>query len=278
MNFADANYIRTASIRIVAGRSFTDDDRAGGAPVTVINEQLARNAFGNPQLALGEHLKVGGPYMEGPTMEIVGVVANTSQEGLDTENAPMFYYAFSQKPDSAMVVTIRTNGDPSQWMNAARRQVSALDRNVPIQSLRTAEDWLGATLQRRRFSTLLLGLFGGLAMLLAAVGIYGVLNYWVNARQREIAIRLAVGAQRSTIMRWAGLHATRLAVIGIVLGAIGAWSAARWLESLVFGVSARNPLMMLLAGAAVIVIAGLAASLPIWRATHTDAVRNLHEA
>jgi putative ABC transport system permease protein len=125
---------------------------------------------------------------------------------------------------------------------------------------------------------LLLGLFGGLAMLLAAVGIYGVLNYWVNARQREIAIRLAVGAQRSTIMRWAGLHATRLAVIGIVLGAIGAWSAARWLESLVFGVSARNPLMMVLAGAAVIVIAGLAASLPIWRATHTDAVRNLHEA
>jgi putative ABC transport system permease protein len=152
MNFADANYIRTASIRIVAGRSFTDDDRAGGAPVTVINEQLARNAFGDPQLALGEHLKVGGPYMEGPTMEIVGVVANTSQEGLDTENAPMFYYAFSQKPDSAMVVTIRTNGDPSQWMNAARRQVSALDRNVPIQSLRTAEDWLGATLQRRGFS------------------------------------------------------------------------------------------------------------------------------
>jgi len=277
-DIADTSYFRAARMRLLAGRNFNESDRAGGSPVTIINERLARQEWSDPRLALGQHLKVGGPYMEGPTLEIIGVVANVSQEGLDAERSPTFYYAFSQKPDSAMVVTIRTNGDPSQWMNAARRQVSALDRNVPIQSLRTAEDWLGATLQRRRFATLLLGLFGGLAMLLAAVGIYGVLNYWVSARQREIAIRLAVGAQRSTIMRWAGLHATRLAVIGIVLGAIGAWSTARSLESLVFGVSARNPLMMLLAGAAVIVIAGLAASLPIWRATHTDAVRNLHEA
>jgi predicted lysophospholipase L1 biosynthesis ABC-type transport system permease subunit len=216
--------------------------------------------------------------MEGPTLEIIGVVANVSQEGLDAERSPTFYYAFSQKPDSAMVVTLRANGDPAQWMNAARRQVSALDRNVPIQSLRTAEDWLGATLQRRRFATLLLGLFGGLAMLLAAVGIYGVLNYWVSARQREIAIRLAVGAQRSTILRWASLHAARLAGLGIVIGAIGGWSASRWLESLVFGVKAHNPLMMFLAGGAVIAIAALAASIPLWRAIHTDAVRNLREA
>jgi predicted permease len=277
-NIVDDNYFRAAHMRIVAGRTFADADRAGGSRVTIINEQLARQSFSDPQLALGKHLKVGGPYAEGPTLEIVGVVANISQEGLDAERSPTFYYAFSQKPSSAMVVTLRTDGEPSQWMNAARRQVSALDRNVPIQSLRTAEDWLGATLQRRRFATLLLGLFGGLAMLLAAVGIYGVLNYWVSARQREIAIRLAVGAQRSTILRWAGLHATRLAAIGIVLGAMGAWSASRWLKSLVFGVTERSPLMMLAAGAAVIAIAALAASVPLWRAMHTDAVQNLHEA
>jgi len=277
-NIADASYFRAARMRLLAGRNFNESDRAGGLRVTMINERLARQEWPDPRLALGQHLKVGGPYMEGPTLEIIGVLANVSQEGLDGERSPTFYYAFSQKPDSAMVVTLRTNGDPAQCMNAARRQVSALDRNVPIQSLRTAEDWLGATLQRRRFATLLLGLFGGLAMLLAAVGIYGVLNYWVSARQREIAIRLAVGAQRSTIMRWAGLHATRLAVIGIVLGTLGAWSAARWLESLVFGVKAHNPLMMFLAGGAVIAIAALAASIPLWRATHTDAVRNLREA
>jgi putative ABC transport system permease protein len=277
-NIADASYFRAARMRLLAGRNFNESDRANGSRVTMINERLARQEWSDPQLALGQHLKVGGPYMEGPTLEIVGVAANVNQMGLDAEQMPTFYYAFSQKPSSAMVVTLRTNGDPAQSMNAARRQVSALDRNVPIQSLRTAEDWLGATLERRRFATLLLGLFGALSMLLAAVGIYGVLNYWVSARQREIAIRLAVGAQRSSILRWAGLHATRLAVIAIVLGSIGAWSAARWLESLVFGVTARNPLMMLLAGVAVIVIAALAASVPLWRATHTDAVRNLHEA
>ncbi len=277
-NFADSNYFRVAGIRIIAGRAFSNTDRVRTTPVTVINEQLARSAFGDPQLALGKHLKVGGPYMDGPTLQIVGVVANTSQESLDAENAPMFYYAFSQNPHPFMVVVMRTSGDPAQWMNAARRHVSELDRNIPIQSLRTAEDWLGATIDSRRFSTLLLGLFGALAMILASVGIYGVLNYWVSTRQREIAIRLAVGAPRSAILRWAGQHATRLAAIGIVLGGIGAWNAARWLESLVFGVKVHSLPMMVSAGAAVLVIAALAASLPVWRAMHTDAVRNLHEA
>ncbi|MGB2672257.1 MAG: ABC transporter permease [Candidatus Acidiferrum sp.] len=277
-NKVDANYFRVARVRLIAGRNFNDSDRAGGPRVTIINERLAHQEWLDPRLAIGQHLKVGGPYMEGSTLEIVGVVADVSQMGLDAEQVPTFYYPFSQRPDSAMVVTMRTHGDPAQWMHAARRQVSALDRNVPIQSLRTAEDWLGATLERRRFATLLLGLFGGLAMLLAAVGIYGVLNYWVSARQREIAIRLAVGAHRSTILRWAGFHAARLAVFGIALGAIGAWIASRWLETLVFGVTARSPLMMLLAGTAVIAIAALAASIPLWRATHTDVVRNLHEA
>jgi hypothetical protein len=265
-------------MKLLAGRNFSEADGPSGTPVAIINERLARDAFSDPRLALGKHLKYGGPYNDGPTLEIVGVVANISQEGLDEERSPSFYYPFSQKPDSAMVVMERTNGDPAHWMDVARRQVAAIDRNVPIQSLKPVEAWLGATLDRRRFATLLLGLFGGLAIVLAAVGIYGVLNYWVSARQREIAIRLAVGAQRSTILRWAGLHATRLALVGVVLGAIGAWNAARWMESLVFGVKAHSPVMMLVAGAAVIVIAAVAAIMPLWRATHTDAVRNLHEA
>lgn len=216
--------------------------------------------------------------MEGPTLEIVGVVANVSQMGLDAEQMPTFYYPFSQNPSSAMVVTMRTNGDPARWTNAASQHVSSVDRNVPIQSLRTAEEWLSATLERRRFATLLLGLFGALAMILASVGIYGVLNYWVSARQGEIAIRLAIGAQRPAILRWAGWHAARLAGIGIVLGAIGAWTASRWMGSLLFGIKAHNPLMMLVAGAAVIAIAALAASLPLWRVAQTDVVRNLHQA
>jgi predicted permease len=277
-NIADGAYFAAARMRVLAGRSFSDADRAEGSPVAVINAELARQSWSDPQLALGQHLKVGGPYAEGPTLEIVGVVANVSQMGLDAEQMPTFYYPFSQKPSSAMVVMIRTNGDPAQWTGAARRHVSAIDRNVPIQSLRSAEDWLGATLKRRRFATLLLGLFGALAMVLVSVGIYGVINYWVSTRQREIAIRLALGAQRSRILRWATFDATRLAALGIVLGAIGAWGASGWLKSLVFGVTEHSPLMLLVAAAAVIAVAALAASIPLWRATHTDAVENLHES
>jgi putative ABC transport system permease protein len=205
------------------------------------------------------------------------VVGNVSQMGLDAAPLPEVYFPFSQRPSSRMVVMIRTAGDPSALVPSVRHRVASVDRNVPIQSLRPFEKWLGATLERRRFSTLLLGLFAVLAMILATAGIYGVLNYWVSVRQNEIAVRLALGAQQSEILRWAGLHAARLAVTGTAVGALGAWGASRWLKNMVFGVSAENPGMLLAAGAAVIALAALAASVPLWRATQVDALRNLHD-
>lgn len=277
-NIADGAYFRAARLRLLAGRVFNDSDRAGGPMATIISETLARQWWKDPHMAIRQHLKVGGPYRDGPVLEIVGVVGDVSQMGLDAEKEPVVYYPFAQQPSPQMTVIARTNGDPIQWENAARRCVSALDRSIPIDSLRTAEDWLGGTLDRRRFATLLLGLFGVLAIVLASVGIYGVLNYWVSARQKEIAIRLAIGAPRFAIFRWTGLHAARLAALGIILGATGAWSASRWLKSLVFGVSAESPVMLLIAGAVVIAVAALAATLPVWRAMQTDPVRNLHEA
>jgi len=115
-------------------------------------------------------------------------------------------------------------------------------------------------------------------MILAAVGIYGVLNYWVSIRQREIAIRLALGAQRPVILRWAGSHAMRLALLGAALGAFGCWAASRWLRTLVYGVSVGDPVMMLAAGAGMFMIAGFAVSVPLLRAMRVDPVRNLHDA
>src|SRR5262249_50522228 len=149
---------------------------------------------------------------------------------------------------------------------------------VPIQSLRLFDERLGASLERRRFSTLLLGVFAALALILAAVGIYGVLNYWVGVRQKEIAIRLAVGGQRSAILRWAGGHAMRLVVVGIGFGSFGGWGAARWLKNLVFGVGLRDPAIILAAGATVVATAALAAGVPLWRATRVDPIRNLRDA
>jgi putative ABC transport system permease protein len=277
-NTADVAYFHTMRMRLLAGRGFTDADRQGGQRVVVINEELARKWWTTPQLAVGRQIKIGGPYMEGPTDEIVGVVGNVSQMGLDTAPLPEVYFAFSQKAQEGMTVMIRTTGDPAPLIPTVRRRVASIDRSVPIQSAQLFETRLGATLERRRFSTLLLGLFAALAMILAAVGIYGVLNYWVSVRQKEIAIRLAVGAQRSAILGWVGGHAMRLVGLGIALGGFGGWGASRWLKSMVFGVSERNPAMMLAAGAIVIGIATLAACVPLWRTTRVDVVRNLHDA
>ncbi|HUA57559.1 MAG TPA: ABC transporter permease [Verrucomicrobiae bacterium] len=274
MNTADAGYFRTMGIPLLAGREFDNSDRPGAELVTVINETIARRWWKTPQLAIGQRIKVGGPYNAGDVCRIVGVARDVKQEGLDRPADPEMYFAFGQNAGQ-MVVMIRTVPGAAPSMTSLRRAVAAVDSNVPVISLRPFEQWMAEPLARRRFTTLLLAIFASLAVVLASVGIYGVLNYWVNLRQREIAIRLAVGAQRSSILRWAGAHAARLVALGIVAGAIGSWAASGWLRSLVFGVSARNPAMLAAAGAGVIAIAALAASLPLWRATRVDAAKNL---
>ena len=274
VNTAEAGYFRVMGIPLLAGREFDADDRADSEPVTVINETIARRWWTTPRLAVGQRIKLGGPYNSGDTYRIVGVAGDVKQEGLDLPSDPEMYLAFGQNAGQ-MVVMIRTARGAAPSMARLRRAVAAVDSNVPVISLRPFEQWLAEPLARRRFTTLLLAIFALLAVALAAVGIYGVLNYWVNLRQREIAIRLAVGAQRAAILQWAGAHAARLAALGIAAGALGSWAASGWLRSLVFGVSARNPLMLAAAGAGVIAIAALAASVPLWRATRVDAAKNL---
>ncbi|HZL55483.1 MAG TPA: FtsX-like permease family protein, partial [Bryobacteraceae bacterium] len=275
---ADPSYFRAMRIELLAGRPFTVDDRAGKPPVTIVNEEIARKWWLTPQAAIGRRIKLGGPYMDGDSMEIVGVAANVSQMGLDGESVPLMYFPYAQKGSHAMEVMLRTAGNPAALIPAVRHRVAALDRNVPIQSVGSYEEKLGATLARRRFSTLLLGVFAMLAMILAAIGIYGVLNYWVSVRAKEIAVRLALGAQRGSILRWAGAHAMRLALAGVAIGSIGSWAAARWLTNMVYGVSVHSPAMMFVAVLVVIALAAIASVLPVWRASRVDVGRSLREA
>ncbi|MBV9157390.1 MAG: ABC transporter permease [Acidobacteriaceae bacterium] len=276
-NIADADYFRTMHIPLKAGRDFSDADRAGAAPVAIVNDTLARRWWHSPGEAIGQEIKLGGPYNKGPLLQIIAVAGDVSQLGLDTIPEPEMYSPFSQNRSGAMVVMMRTAGEPESLARAVRRDVASLDRNIPIQSLKPFRSWLAAPLARRRFSTLLLGVFAALAFVLAGVGIYGVLNYWVRARQREIAVRLALGAQSSRVLAWAGSHIGRLLASGMIAGLAASWAVSRWLSSLVFQVSPRSPSMLLLALAAVIFIAALAAAMPFWRAVHTDVVGNLHD-
>lgn len=274
-NTADAEYFGALGIPLREGRAFAASDRPNALLVAIVNETFARKWWPK-ESAVGGRIKFGGPYREGPIYEIVGVVGNVSQLGLDTEPMPEVYLPFSQSPAEAMVVMMRAAGDPASLAPAVRHRVAEIDRNLPIESLRPLAQNMAATLAQRRFSTLLLALFAGLAMTLAAVGIYGLLNYWVRVREDEIAIRLALGAPRPVIFRWAGWQALRLSLAGAAIGMLAGWWASRWLESLVFGVSAHSIPIMAVAAAAVIGIAVLAAAIPVWRATQVVAVDRLH--
>ena len=278
VNMADTAYFRTMRIPLIAGRAFSEEDRAGGPAVAVINEEIARAWWKEPRSALGQHIKLGGPQMEGPVIEIVGVAANVPQMGLDSPPLPEIYFPADQRVDAAMVVMIRARGNPESMIATVRQTLASIDGNVPIQSLKTADTWLGATLVNRRFTTLLLVLFAGIALILASIGCYGVFNYWVSCRRQEIAIRMAMGAGTIDILRRTGRQAASLGMIGLVSGLTGSWGASRWLNSLVFGVSTHDPVVLCSAALAAFLIVLLSAAVPLWRATQIDPIETLHEA
>ncbi len=276
VNFADPSYFGTLGIALRRGRAFTAADEAGAPCVAIVNETLARRWWpGEGGGAVGRGIQLGVPAHDGPRCEIVGVAASVSQLGLDAEPLPEIFLPFAPSEPAARVVMIRTAGDPEPLVPAVRRRVAMLDRNLAVESLRPVAQSLAATLARRRFGTLLLTLFAGLAMTLAGVGVYGLLSYWVSAREESIAIRVALGAPRGAILRWVGGQALALAVAGAALGAAASWAASRWAESLVFGVSPRSPSTMAMAVAAVVGIAILAALVPARRAARLDPVQRL---
>ena len=278
VNMADTAYFRTMRIPLVAGRALSDEDKAGGPTVAVINEEIARAWWKDPRSALGQHIKLGGPYMKGPVIEIVGVAANVPQIGLDSPPLPEIDLPATQRVDAAMVVMIRTKGDPQSMIATVRQTLTSIDGNVPIQSLKTAHMWLGATLVQRRFTTLLLVLFAGIAVILASIGCYGVFNYWVSCRRQEIAIRMAMGAGTIAILRRTGSQTARLCVVGLIVGFTGSWGASRWLNSLVFGVSSHDPVVFCSTALAAFLIVLLSAAGPLWRASQIDPIETLHEA
>ena len=276
VNWADPGYFHMMGIAIRQGREFRDTDRADGPKIAVINETLARTWWPH-ESAVGHQIKFGGPYQQGDVLQIVGVTGDLRQYGRDSTPDPEIFFPTSQQMASDLAILVRTTGDPEQLMPSVRARVAALDRNLPLQQFQTMEASLGAGLARRRFSTLLLTLFAGLAMLLAAVGIYGLLNYWVTSREPEIAVRLALGASPARILRWTSFHALRLAAAGVAMGAVGGWFAVSLLREMVFGIPAHSPATLIGAAAAVLALAFLAAAVPSWRAARVDAAVRLHQ-
>jgi putative ABC transport system permease protein len=276
-NMTQPGYFAAMRIPLQQGRDFSEADRANAPKVVIVNETLARTWWPDRR-AVGNRIKIGGPFADGPVVEVVGVTADVKQEGLDSQPMPEIYQPFEQRPSGTGAVMIRTASDPEALIPSVRRAVARVDPNLPIQRLAALERTLGASLARRRFSTLLLTGFAGFAVVLAMVGIYGLLSYWVSVREREIGIRFALGARQSAIVRWTSLQAIRLAAIGMAIGSAGAWVAARGLEGLVFGIPSRSIASLAVSALAVLSIVALAAAIPAWRAAQVNVAAQLHQS
>jgi len=278
MRLVTAGYFGAMGLRLRAGRTFTAEDRAGAPLVMVVNQTFARLAWPG-QEPLGKRVACceagpdGGPNWK----TVVGVVADVRAEGLDQKAPSEFYLPMAQAPraawqwiDRTMTLAARTRGDPGVLTGAMRDAVWGVDRSLPVYAIGTMGERRAASLASSRFSTTLLTVFGGIALLLAAIGVYGVISYGVTQRSQEIGIRVALGAGQARVLRLVVGHAAALTGAGLVVGLGGSLLLSRVISGLLFHVSPTDP-PTLAAGIVVLALVALAAALlPAQRAARVD--------
>jgi putative ABC transport system permease protein len=267
------NYFRALEIPTRAGRDFSARDSYDGEFVAIINEALARRSFPG-QDPIGRRLACG---LDSPKMmTIVGVVADTRPADASVPPRPAIYMPHWQHPSygRAMSFAIRTQGEPMAMAEAVRRKVREVNSEIPVK-FTTMDARLAQTVASPRFRGILLGVFAGLAVLLAMAGIYGVMAYMVGQRTAEIGLRMALGAGRSSIVCMVLQSGARLAAIGLVLGYAGALAATHFVESMLFGVKATDTATFVLMVLSVGLIALAACGIPAWRATRVDPLEAL---
>jgi putative ABC transport system permease protein len=236
----DSGYFRTMGIPLLAGREFTEADNAGAARVMVINRTMARDYWPHEN-PIGQRvtMKDWGPPLTG---EIVGVVGDVKTNGLDAAVGPMIYWPHFQFPQLFNTIVVRSEGDSLRLVPALKGAIWAVDKNQPISKTETLDQILAESLARRRLYMVLLGVFSCAALLLAAVGIYGMVSYSVSQRTHEIGIRLAIGAARRDVLLLVLGQGARVALLGIAVGVAAALALTRLMSNLLFGVSATDPL------------------------------------
>jgi putative ABC transport system permease protein len=271
------DYFRALEIPLLAGRPFELRDNVAGPRVAIVNEALAKRHFGSPAAALGKRLNIWRDEKFPRT--IVGVVADTKAGALEAESSAQIYIPHAQEPLwNFMGLVVRTAGDPAAFANTLRHEVQALDKDQPIYNVRTFDEVVANSLGTRRVSMQLFSIFAGTALLLAAVGIYGVMAYSVTQRTQEIGIRMALGAQKSHVLAMVVRQGMTLALIGIGIGLAGAFGLTRLVTSLLFGVKATDPFTFAAISLLLICVALLACYLPARRAARLDPVKALGSA
>jgi putative ABC transport system permease protein len=263
------DYFKAMGIPLLRGRLFTERDTKDATRVVIINETMAKRFFPGED-PIGKRLHVTmGPVLY---REIVGIVGDVKHYSLDQDAKAQTYEPYAQQPFSGMTLVARTSGDPAGLSAAIRGEVLKIDKELPISNVKTLEQYLSTSIAQQRFSVLLLGIFAAVAMALACVGIYGVLSYSVEQRRREIGVRMALGAARRDVLRLVVGHAMFMTLIGVAIGLGAAFALTRVMSTLLFGVSATDPVTFGLIALLLVAVALLAALVPARRATKVDPI------
>jgi len=263
------NYFRAMDIPLVAGRALTDEDTSAAPPVIMINQSLARRFFPN-ESPVGRSISFDYPPKAFRWVTIVGIVQDAHDLGLDTQPEPEIYQAYQQNTLPSMNLVLRADGDPRGLAARAREEIRALDKNLPVAGFVLMEDIAASSVVSRRFSLIILSLFAGLAMLLAIVGIYGVMSYTVTQRTHEIGLRRALGAQTIDVVKLILGAGMKLALTGVITGLAAAFGLTRLMATLLFGVTPLDALTFVTVTIVLIFVALLACYIPARRATKVD--------
>jgi putative ABC transport system permease protein len=275
-----AGYLKTLGVPLISGRWIEDRDREQAPPVVVINSTFARTHFPN-QSPLGQHIQLGAlPDPSVPWMEIVGVIADVKQS-LANDSAAEMYVPYRQAdaviPVFELSLVVRTAGDPLAQANSIRALARQIDPNQPITGIQTMEENVSQSIAEPRFRTVLLSVFAGIALALAAVGIFGVMSYSVAQRTRELGLRIALGSSRGRVLQLVLAHGLRLTLLGIVIGLVATFLLTRLVSSMLFNVPPYDPVTLVGVVLVLVVIALCACYLPARRATLVDAIVALRE-
>ena len=268
------DYFETVGVKLVTGRKFTPLDDQDHPGVALVNESLAKHFFPNEN-PLGRRIRPGPPgriwrQQKLTSFEIVGIVRDVKLAGLDAPSEPAYYLPASQAPLHDMTLLVRTSADPLAIVGAVRQAVWSVDPNQPLSDISTLEKVVDDSVAQRRLNMLLMGLFGGLAMLLSAVGIYGLLSHAVTQRTQEMGIRMALGAQVGDVLKLVLRQGMMLALAGVAIGIAGAFALTRLIRGLLFGVGPNDAMTFILVAGVLTVIALLACYIPARRATKVD--------
>lgn len=267
------DYFSTLNVPIRRGRTFTTQDTPTSQPVAVVDEAFVRQHFPDED-PIGKRLDIGNGT---DGAEIVGVVGTVNYSGLDAVPAPTMYVPLSQDVFSTLWVLARTNGNPGALTGTVRQVLGDLDKTLPAYSITPLSTVLDESVAQRRFSMLLIVLFGGVALFLSAVGLYGVVSYTVSLRTKEIGLRMAIGAQPRDVLTMVIGGGMKLALVGVALGVLGAFGASQLVESMLFEVEPSDPLSYTATAALLLAIAAVACYIPARRAMTVDPMVTLQE-